>query len=94
MKTGKYLLYMNYENIKMFICNTWIMKTGKYLLYMNYENIKIFICNTWIMKTGKYLLYWIMKTLKCLFAIHELWKCPFETLNYEKVKYLFAIQEL
>ncbi len=29
-----------------------------------------------------------------LFAIHELWKCPFETHDYEIGKYLFAINEL
>ncbi len=39
-----------------------------------------------------------MKTLKCLFAVHELWKylfamqelwkCPFETMNYENRKYM------
>ncbi len=61
MKTGKYLLYMNYENIKMFICNTWIMKTGKYLLYMN-------------MKTLKYLFaiheLWKQENI----CLHELWK--------------------
>ncbi len=63
---------MNYENrkisalhelwnIKMFICNTWIMKTGKYLLYMN-------------MKTLKYLFaiheLWKQENI----CLHELWK--------------------
>ncbi len=48
-----------------------------------------------------------MKKLKCLFAMHELWKyfvcntwiikkwkCPFETRIMKMFKYLFAIQEL
>ncbi len=61
MKTGKYLLYMNYENIKMFICNTWIMKTGKYLLY-------------WIMKTLKYLLQYMNYENRKISALHELRK--------------------
>ncbi len=36
MKTGKYLHYMNYENI--------------YLQYTIHENMKIFVCKTWILK--------------------------------------------
>ncbi len=31
---------------------------------------------------------------KCLFAIHELWKYPFETHEYEKIKILLSIHEL
>ncbi len=42
------LLYINYENMKMFVCKTWIMKIGKYLQYMNYEKMKMFaICKLW-----------------------------------------------
>ncbi len=29
MKIGKYLQYMDYENMKMFVCNTRIMKKWK-----------------------------------------------------------------
>ncbi len=60
--------YMNYENIKIFVCNTLIMKIGKYLQYMNYENMKRFVCNTWIMKTWK-----------CPFETHEFETHEFET---------------
>ncbi len=77
------LYYMNSENMKVFVCNTWIMKRGKYhfaihyehfcLQNMNYEDMKIFVCNTWIMKIFVGITL-IMKKLKCLFAIHELWK--------------------
>ncbi len=40
----------------------------------------MFICSTWIMKY--------------LFAMQELWKCPFETWIMKIGKYLFAINEL
>ncbi len=80
MKTGKYLHYMNYENIKMFICSTWIMK--------------IFVCNAWIMKMSIWNT-WIMKIGKYLFAINELWKNEnvcLQNMNYENI--LFKIHEL
>ncbi len=70
MKSGKYLHYMNYENIKMFICSTWIMK----YLFCNARIMKMSIW-TWIMKIGKY-----------LFAINELWKnlnVCLQNMNYE-----------
>ncbi len=33
----KCLLYINHENMKIFVCYTLIMKIGKYLQYMNYD---------------------------------------------------------
>ncbi len=73
---------MNFENMKIFVCNTWIMKIfvgitlimKKIKFVRNTWIMKTFICNTWIMKTGNICIIWIMKTLKCLFAVHELWK--------------------
>ncbi len=61
---------MNYENMKMFVCNTWIMKklniSLQYMNYtkmynMNYENRKLFV-NTLIMKMFVSDT-WIMKTV-------------------------------
>ncbi len=95
------LLYINYENMKMFVCKTWIMKMGKYLQYMSYEKIKMFVCNTQIMKPNylfaKYELKnvyntWIMKTFVCNTLIMKIGKY-LQYMNYEKMK-MFAICKL
>ncbi len=83
MQTWTFLLILHeFWKHEVFVCNTWIMKRGKYhfaihyehfcLQNMNYEDMKIFVCNTWIMKIFVGITL-IMKKLKCLFAIHELW---------------------
>ncbi len=93
---------MNYENMKIFVCNTWIMKTGIYYFAIHYEN---FCLQNMNLKIWKYL-FAIHELWKYLFAIHELrkqenicitWimktlKCLFAV--HELWKYLFAMQEL
>ncbi len=68
------LLYINYENMKMFVCKTWIMKIGKYLQYMSYEKWKCLFAILQIMKTGNY-----------LFAKHELKNRKMFTIHYENI---------
>ncbi len=73
------LQYMKYENMNIFAYITWIMKifVGITLIM---KKIKMFVRNTWIMKNlfamhelwkqENICITRIMKTLKCLFAVH------------------------
>ncbi len=56
-----FLQYMNYENKKIFFCNTWIMKIRKCLFAIHELWTSLFAINE------------LWKKWKCLFAIHELW---------------------